>query len=764
MHTYVTINYFMMMMMMHQLSFSGAHVDVHSWFISDRVNIDITLRPVGVGELTFAFFFYCCLLLKSLDQARCFFFIIGMVQRHYVMATKLFASIATPKECAALFPVSVEAVAAVAGRAIDRATAALDSVYTAPRKFHATCKTTDLAATELSISSSILSVVKNVHPLKAVRDEASKKMVELDAFSIDHFSSNRKLYLAIKAVKEQDPPSADAQLAYWLDEELRSFQRRGMDLPEELFALVVALQKELSELSTTFSTNVAEDKTQVVVDVADLAGVPESIVANLASTGDSNEKRILKMDYPTYFGVMKNCEVASTRRAMADAFENRAYPANASVLREVIFKRQKLAKLLGFASYSHYDLDSKMAKTPEAAKAFIDSLVPGLQQKWQQELTVLKRNLHPSVILTDDGKLQSYDIAFCINQVKKTELNVSEVTIQEYFPMSSTVKALFSIYEAFFDIRFEQFENGDDLWSKDVATLAVHNRCTDELLGHIILDLFPREGKYTHACCHSVVPAYMRDDNTFSPALSVVLANFPTASGEKPPLFGHDDVETFFHEFGHAIHGLMGRTKMGTAAGTRVKRDFVELPSQMLEEWLWEPAILKKVTSHYKTQQPLPADLIQAKVASQNAFSGRDSLRQLVFASYALAIFGAPFSTRDVASAEELDTTALFHDIQERILPGIAFSQTSRFECAFAHLMGYAATYYGYMWSEVFAQDVFDYIKARDGLLSPVLGRRYVDMIIGVGGSRDPNAMLRDFLEREPNADAFLKKLGIHKA
>eukprot|EP00331_Platyophrya_macrostoma_P005686 CAMPEP_0176416932 /NCGR_PEP_ID=MMETSP0127-20121128/6609_1 /TAXON_ID=938130 /ORGANISM="Platyophrya macrostoma, Strain WH" /LENGTH=697 /DNA_ID=CAMNT_0017797039 /DNA_START=33 /DNA_END=2126 /DNA_ORIENTATION=+ len=687
-------------------------------------------------------------------------------------------SAATASSCAALFPTSVEGVQTLLEQAKATALEQLQKVYDAPRTFHRVCAPVDAAAAELSVAASILSVVKNTHTVKAVRDEASASMVALDAFSIDNFSSNKKLFAALKDVKaawdgngnaangiaaaEEDAfyISDSDEYRYWLDEELAAFRRRGLDLPEETFQQVIALQKEVSALSTKFSTNIAEDATEIEVDsLEQLAGVPEPIVKQLTTRQKSEgggDVIVLKMDYPTYFGVMKNCEVAETRKRMARAFENRAHPQNLAILQDIIQKRHQIAVLLGFPSYSHLDLDSKMAKRPETARAFIDDLIPALQKKWAQELASLKENLHSSVILTADGSIPSYDIAFCMNYAKKTRLNVSETTIQEYFPLTSTVAALFDIYESFFAIRFEKLENAADLWFHEgVSTLVVRDAATSEVLGHVILDLFPRDGKFTHACCHSVIPPIRQShDGSYSPALSVVIANFPKGTADTPALFLHDDVETFFHEFGHAIHGLMGRSRMPTMAGTRVKRDFVELPSQMLEEWLWDSKILQRVTKHYKTGEALPKELIAAKIASQNAFSGRDSLRQLVFATYALELFGP-------SASSTVDTSQVFYDIQDRILPGIQFSRDTHFECAFGHLTGYAATYYGYMWSEVFAQDVFEYIRQRDGLLSSTLGKRYRDMILGCGGGKDPSDMLEAFLERKPNANAFFKKIGI---
>ncbi|EPY37176.1 thimet oligopeptidase [Strigomonas culicis] len=625
----------------------------------------------------------------------------------------------------------------------------------------------DFAAADISISASLLSVVSHLSPHKEVRDEANKLVVALESYAIDKFEANRRMYEILKKVETSSAYQEEyavggnrhPEYAYWMQDKLEEYRRKGMELPDDQFARAVQLQKELAELSTTFSQNISEDKTEAHFTGEELKGVPASVMAALKRR-EEDGKYVLKMDYPTYFGVMKSCEVAATREQMGTAFNNRAHPVNDEVLREIISKRHELAVLLGFPSFAHYYISDKMAKTPDTAKAFVENLIPKLQKKWETEAALIKSHLHPSCVLSDEGNIQWFDINFMINEIKKNLLNVSETAIQEYFPMDATVKALFDIYESFFDIAFLEVNNGDELWHPDAKTLQVTDNKTGKLLGFIILDLFPREGKYSHACCHSVVPPAREpgSETTFSPSLSVVIANFPTATADRPALFLHSDVETFFHEFGHAIHGLMGRSRMPTLAGTSVKRDFVELPSQMLEEWLWEPSILQRITAHYKTKQALPKELIDAKVQSRNAFGGRDSLRQLQFATYSLDIFGVPFSAQP---KEKLDTTSLFYQVEPRVLPGITYATNTHFESAFGHLTGYGAGYYGYMWSKVFALDVFEFIRARDGLLDAKLGQRYVDCIIGVGGGKDPNECLRDFLGREPTNKAFLRNIGV---
>ncbi|CCW61791.1 unnamed protein product [Phytomonas sp. EM1] len=684
------------------------------------------------------------------------------------MRSRTFVNISSPAACISLFPKTVSECQELVSAAKKRALASLKDIYDVGkenRTFENTAECLDIAITELDISTNLLSVIANVFPSKEVRDESIEQMKELKMFSIIHFESNRQLYHALKDVQSNEAYQTEyvgkkgrnAEYAFWLEETLDKYKRGGMELPEPEFQNVASLKKDIMELCTVFQQNINEDATELQFPTDALRGVSESVVNSLKKGDDG--KHILKLDYPTFFEVMANCEIASTRQAMFIAFNNRAYPQNENVLRDIIHKRHQLSVLLGYPSYAHLSLADKMVKSPDTAQSFVDRLIPKLQKKWADEIELIKKHLHPSCSLIE-GNIQSHDITFMKNQIDKTLFNVDEAKIQEYFPMNSTVKALFSIYQAFFDLTFSRIDNGSELWHKDVFTLEVKDNRTEKLLGYIILDLFPREGKYTHACCHTVVPPVRlrNSENEFYPSLSVVIANFPAATNDRPSLFLHRDAQTFFHEFGHAIHSLMGRSQMSTFAGLQVKRDFVELPSQMLEEWLWDSEILQMVTCHYETEEALPKELIEVKIRSKNSFIGYDMLRQLCFASYSLSIFGIPFSTQPI---DRLNTSELFYATRSRIAPGVSDVGDTHFENSFGHLLGYGAGYYGYMWSKVFALDVFNYIKSHNGLMDPKIGRRYVDSIIGVGGGRDPNESLREFLGREPNDDAFFLNIGI---
>ncbi|MCX5922700.1 MAG: M3 family metallopeptidase, partial [Candidatus Dependentiae bacterium] len=362
----------------------------------------------------------------------------------------------------------------------------------------------------------------------------------------------------------------------------------------------------------------------------------------------------------------------------------------------------------------------------------------------------LASDLPAGVTLTADGKMLPWDAAYATNYYKKKHFNIDETEIANYFPMEKTIKGLLDIYEQFFGLRFNE-ASIPHVWHEGVRLLEVYDAASDKLLGYFLLDLYPRDNKYSHACHVSIVPSIYGANNELLPALSLVIANFPQSTATKPSLLKRKDVTTFFHEFGHALHALLGRTQIASLSGTSVKRDFVEMPSQMLEEWLWDSAILKQVSGHYQTGAPLPDDLIERILALKNFNPARFVQTQLFYASLSLDYF---------KEGAQKDTFQIYKDLSTKILKHSAFSDEKHMYAAFGHLTGYGAKYYGYLWSKVFALDLFAEIK-KHGLLNPEIGKKYVHDVIGRGGSDEPMVLLEAFLGREPNQEAFLKDLGL---
>jgi thimet oligopeptidase len=604
-----------------------------------------------------------------------------------------------------------------------------------------------LSLSNLTIAHNIYQSLELLHPDQAIRDAAHDAFLTIQAFLVDYVVSNKALYDAFIAyMAKNDVSKLSNQQRYFINDTIDSFKREGLSLPDETLAFVNVLRKELAQLTADFDRNIAQDKSFITVTHTDLEGIDNDFIVTLKKTDD--DLYILGVDYPTYFRIMENCSVASTRQKLYIAFNNRAYPANEELLKTIINKRDELARLLGYADFAHYDIDSQMAHTPERAQAFIDDLIDKSTAKIKTEIAILTTTLPASVTLTSDGKIQPWDMAYLKNNYKKTNFNLDEQKIAEYFPMQKTVDELLDIYHQFFNIDFQKVPS-TDLWHKDVTMIRVlHN---SEVIGTLMLDLYPRLNKYNHAAQVTIVPGVYTIDGMRSPNISIVIANFPQPTAIQPSLLKRAEVETFFHEFGHALHAILGATEIASLSGTRTKTDFVELPSQMLEEWLMNKDILKKVSSHYITGQQLPDDVIDTIIKLRNLTSGQLMASQVYLANIALSYFG---------QGKHKDPQAIMQQLHSKIMLHTAFSPDNHLYTSFVHLTGYGAKYYGYLWSKVFALDIFATIK-KHGLLNPEIGQKYIKEVLSKGGAQDPNELLYNFLGREPNTQAFFEEMGL---
>ena len=654
-------------------------------------------------------------------------------------------------EIVALFPKTVAEIKQVVILAKERATKEVQEIIDVPneyRSFENTAGALDQVGFNFSVPASTISALTLVSSDDAVRNYANQAKVELSQFAVDTFGQNIALYEAFKAYVEGNAKkeSLTDEQNYFLKETMDDFKRAGLHLSKEKRDTIKQLLKELATLSTEFSNNISTDNRFITVTREQLAGLEQDFIDNLEKTKDG--KYILKTDYPTYFPVMEHATDAQTRKDMYRVFSDRAYPKNIEVLNKIIALRDELAKTIGYKSFAEKNIDGEMAKNPERVRSFINGLIDKSTTKMQQEFDLLKTDLPLSVQLVD-GKFQPYDLAFANATYKKKHFNLDDREVAKYFPMEKTIKGLLNIYEQFMDIDLKE-SSISGLWDPEVKLIEVYKKGSDQLLGYLLLDLFPRPNKYTHACEGTVIPAVQKKDE-FIPAVAIVIANFTKPTPIKPSLLDLDQVRTFFHEFGHAIHTILGATNLASLSGTSVKTDFVEMPSQMLEEWLWDTAILKGLSSHYQTGEPLPDNLIETITELKNFSSGNWILRQALFSLMSLDYYG-PGPQKDILS--------LMNELKQKIMPQIQLDLENHMPASFGHLTCYGAKYYGYLWSKVFALDLFDHIK-KYGLLNPEIGKQYVNKVIGKGGSKDPDELLKDFLGREPNADAFFRDLGL---
>jgi len=426
---------------------------------------------------------------------------------------------------------------------------------------------------------------------------------------------------------------------------------------------------------------------------------------------------------------------------------------NTPILAKALDIRRQIAKLLGYPTYADYITEIKMIKNARGVQAFLNDLEQKLKPVGVQDrerLLALKQEEHEANGLPFDGEFNIWDYRYYDRKYIEKSLDLDDSLVKEYFPVSVVVPEILEIYQNLLGIKF--IAHDGQTWHPDVQQFSVWSKdAKDEsgFVGYCYLDLFPRTAKYSHAAVWPIIPGYDLPNGKRNYPTVAMVANLAKPLPDRPALMPHNDVVTFFHEFGHAVHGLLSNTRFSRFHGTSVARDFVEAPSQMLENWGWEPKILQKISRHFKTNEPLSPELIEKIIQSRYVNSGLYYLRQLFFASFDMKVH---------TDQEATDYTDLWNDMRESISLVRSGKRTPG-QGTFAHITGgYEAGYYGYMYSLVFAADMYATVFKKDPL-DPSLGDRYRRSILAPGGSREEIDSLTEFLGRPPNSEAFLREL-----
>lgn len=641
--------------------------------------------------------------------------------------------VSTPAEACALFPKTVTEVEEIATLAEVQAIKTLESIFAIPaeqRTFDNTVMQLDLAMAEFDISRTRLHSIVMLHPDKTLQEAASNSMLAMQSFSIDNFA-NKAVYRAVMEYYNGKRETLNEQRDYYLHRLLASFKKAGFMLEERQFEQMKEIRKELSTLGRQFDNNIATNKSSLVVSQESLQGISEDFVKTLPKEGSNY---VLKCDYPTRDQIMNNCVVESTRRDFARQFSNRAFPENWDVLNQIINKRDELAKLLGYKSYADYDIDSEMAAKQEIVDSFLKDKAPEALLKSKVEWETLLKDLPESISLTEEGKMKSWDESYVWHQYKKNHLKVDSEKIAEYFPMEDTLQGILGVLGDFYGIKLKTVRT-DALWHPE-AKMVEARSIDNKLLGYIVLDLFPRTNKYTHGCCECVVPPITVNGVT-CPAVVLIVTNFTKPTLTKPALFKHHELKTLFHEFGHTMHALLGTAEMPTKAGYNSTMDFVEAPSQLMEEWIYDADVLKRISKHYVTKQKLSDEQIETLIKARDFGLGTNKANQIALSQISLDYF---------KEGQNKDMLKIARDLYATYSPNSERDPESHFMCSFGHLNGYGAKYYGYLWSKEYALQMYDYIKSHGGPLNTSMGQRYVSKVIGKGGGCDPNEAISDFL------------------
>jgi len=617
------------------------------------------------------------------------------------------------------------------------------------RTFENTVIAVDKVLNDLETFEGVLHTIANVHINKQMRDFSLKTAVQTGTYSLSLVLGNKDLYKVFKSYvdTQSKKEKLNKEQRYFLDEMIDQFKRAGFGLSNENCKKVNNLHKEILSLCADFQKNINSDNRFILVKDSELAGLQKDFVKNLKLS--KNGLRVVRLDYPTYYNIMKNCENFETRKKLYEQYVNRGYPVNDGVLKKIIKKRDQLAKLLGYDSYANYDCSNQMIGSCKKVELFVDSLFETVAKKAKNELSTCITGLDNCIQITKDNKIYPWDISYMQELYKKKNYNLDESKISEYLPLEKTLEVLQDVCKKLFSISLQEVSN-NGLWHQDVKVLKVSRLSDNFVLGYIIMDLYPREDKFPHACAIPVFAGLIDDTGNRGTAVVTVLANFPKPTKDKPSLLNMQNITTFFHEVGHALHGIFGATKFAIFAGTSTKKDFVELPSQLMEYFVWEPEILKQLSCHYKTGEPLPDDLIAKMIDLKNFGYGFSVQLQLFYSMVALNMF---------KSGEDKDPKRIIKDLHSKMLKKIVYADCNNMHSAFIHLTGYAAKYYGYMYSRMLALDAYDTIK-KNGLLDPAIGKKYIDCILSKGGSFDPNSLVRDFLGREPSNRAFIEYYG----
>ena len=564
---------------------------------------------------------------------------------------------------------------------------------------------------------------------------------------INKVQLDEKLYNAVKSYSESDDAkSLNPVKAKFVKETVEGFERNGFALSKEDRDKLKVINDELSEISNEFSQNIASHQDHLNVDAADIAGLPEDFKE--ARKQDDGTYKV-DLSYPSYRPFMKYSKSDEARKALYMKYNNRAADSNIEVLQNLLKKRKEMANLLGHDTYAAYNLQNRMAKNPENVWAFETDLTEKVRAKatadYEEVLDVKKSMLSNE----RPTKLNSWETSYYNDILLREKYQLDAEEVKQYFALDDVISGLFSITQNIFDLEYKEVEN-PSVWHDEVRMFEVYKE--GKLKGRFYLDLHPRANKYGHAACFPMITG-KNTDNGYQVPTATLVCNFSAPTADKPALMPHSQVNTFFHEFGHVLHHLMTTSELSSQAGFSVAQDFVEAPSQIFENWAWDYDALKLFAKHYETDEVLPKALFDKMLAAKNVGSGWGAAGQIFY------------GTLDMTLHDKYDpngektTTEVVEELQNELLP-TSYVPDTHMQAAFGHLNGYGASYYGYLWSKVYAQDMFSEFE-KNGILDKETGKRYRDIILAKGSTEKEIDLVKEFLGREPNNEAFLKSLGL---
>lgn len=591
---------------------------------------------------------------------------------------------------------------------------------------------------------------------KKIAQEVSPLLSE---FSND-ITLNEELFKRVKAVYDS---KGDLELTTeqetLLDKKYKGFSRNGANLSEDKKEKLRAIDKELSQLKLKFGEHILAETNKfemLLTDESDLSGLPEGAKEAAKQLAESKGKDgwLITLDYPSYIPFMTYADNRELREKLSKAFGSKGFHNDDLDNQDIVLKianlRFERAQLLGYKTHAHFVLEERMAETPEKVNAFLNELLDKAKPAAQEEFKKLEAFAKE---LDSIDQLQKWDSAYYSEKLKQKLFDLDDEKLKPYFKLENVIDGAFTVANKLFGLQFEEI-NTIDKYHEDVLTYKV----TDSeggLVSIFYADFFPRSGKRNGAWMTSYKPQMIKNGVNERPHVSIV-CNFTKPTKSKPSLLTFNEVTTLFHEFGHALHGMLANTTYPSLSGTSVYWDFVELPSQVLENWCYEEESLKLFATHYETGDVIPMELVEKIKASATFHEGMQTLRQLSFGMLDMSWHGIdPTAITSVKTheSEAFGKTKLYPDVEENCM-----------STAFAHIFqgGYSSGYYSYKWAEVLDADAFEYFK-QEGIFNKTVADKFKTFVLSQGGTENPMDLYKKFRGQEPQPEALLRRAGLIK-
>ena len=588
----------------------------------------------------------------------------------------------------------------------------------------------------------------STHPNQEIREEGLESSRKIQKYVTD-LSLNEDLYNAVLSFSNsKKSQNLSGYKKKFLNDTLLDYKRRGFGLSKEKRDMVKGILNKLSDLGIEFSKNISDFQDTLFVTEDEINGLPENYKMERKMIDGTFA---IDMSYPSYVPFMDFSISDEALEKLRYKFQNRAAPINLNVLNNIIRKRRELVSVLGYSTFAEYRTEDRMAKSPNNVWEFENDLRDKVRPKAEQDIKEMLK-MKAKTTGENETTIYSWEAGYYENLILKENFQLDQEEVRQYFEFNNVTNGLFTVYQGLFNITFRKI-NKPSVWHEDVLMYEVFDNDSKELIGRFYLDMFPRANKYGHAAAFSVTIGKMTKSGYTKPATALV-CNFPKPTEYQPSLLTHDNVETYFHEFGHLVHGVLTLSPLMYYAGTAVARDFVEAPSQMLENWVWEKESLALFAKHYKTNEVIPDELLDKMFAAKNVNSGTKALQQIYYGVLDFTLHS------DFDPDGDKTTTDIVASLQNEITL-YPYQEGTHKEASFGHLNGYGAAYYGYKWSEVYAQDMFSIFEEK-GVMNKEQGMRYRKIILEKGGTEDPLSLVKEFLGREPNSNAFLRNMGLN--